>query len=78
MIFINLHLNLKIIFNDVYVQLESIMLEEDGHIKIINFRICKENIWYGSTTSTFCGTPDYISPEVSPFKLILFFGSRLF
>ncbi|EHB08693.1 Protein kinase C iota type [Heterocephalus glaber] len=46
------------------LKLENILLNSEGHIKLINSCLCKEDLQPGDMTRTFCGTPNFMAPEL--------------
>ncbi|KAK0146704.1 Serine/threonine-protein kinase N2 [Merluccius polli] len=56
-----LHTN-NIVYRDL--KLDNLLMDADGFVRIADFGLCKEGMAHGDRTSTFCGTPEFLAPEV--------------
>ncbi|VUC33117.1 unnamed protein product [Clonostachys rosea] len=57
----HLHNN-DIVYRDL--KPENILLDANGHIALCDFGLSKANLTNNDTTNTFCGTTEYLAPEV--------------
>ncbi|CAG11917.1 unnamed protein product [Tetraodon nigroviridis] len=54
--------SLAIVYRDL--KPENILLDSQGHVVLADFGLCKEGVAVGGVMHTFCGTPEYLAPEV--------------
>ncbi|KAH9166061.1 AGC/Akt protein kinase [Lactarius sanguifluus] len=54
--------DLDVVYRDL--KPENILLDYTGHIALCDFGLCKLNMKDHDMTNTFCGTPEYLAPEI--------------
>lgn len=43
---------------------ENVLLDEAGHIRLTDFGLSKDDVAHNRGATTFCGTPEYLAPEM--------------
>ena len=54
--------NKKILYRDI--KPENILMDIEGHIRIADFGLSKLNINEDELAYSFCGSPEYMAPEM--------------
>lgn len=51
-----------IVYRDL--KLDNVLLGSDGHVRLGDYGLCKFNMGHNATTGSFCGTPEFMAPEI--------------
>lgn len=43
---------------------ENILIDEDGYAKLTDFGLSKDNLQSDGLVNSFCGTTEYLAPEI--------------
>jgi serine/threonine protein kinase len=57
----HLHSN-DVVYRDL--KPENVLLDQEGHVRITDFGLSRDNVKDDFGATTFCGTPEYLSPEM--------------
>ena len=52
----------NVVYRDI--KPENILLGQDGHVKVADLGLAKPDMYEGELAYSFCGSPEYMSPEM--------------